>query len=203
MKAGETGKQYTSIPSIKRMGRPKKFETVEELEEQIEKYFASCFTRAVREQRTWVDGDEEGAPGHFDYSWVPATDGAGNPLFEMIKQPTITGLAVALDTTRETLLDYENKPENAHFSDAIKRAKQIIHEYAEQYLFAGKNQTGAIFNLKNNWGWIDRIETDLTTKGKQLPAAVVSDKVAAILGDVRSAPDADVSENENDKSGTA
>ena len=73
------------------------------------------------------------------------------------KPYTITGLAVALDTSRETLLDYGNKEE---FSDTIKRAKVKIHKYAEEYLCSGKSATGAIFNLKNNWGWKDKQEVE-------------------------------------------
>jgi hypothetical protein len=83
------------------------------------------------------------------------------------KKPyTITGLANALDTTRETLLDYENR--DGEFSYTIKKAKSKVEEYVEDYLFTGKNQTGAIFNLKNNYkGWKDKNETDLTTGGKE------------------------------------
>ncbi len=44
-----------------------------------------------------------------DYIDVPACDKNGNPKFRMIKQPTIVALANYLDTTRETLLDYENQ----------------------------------------------------------------------------------------------
>lgn len=82
------------------------------------------------------------------------------------KPLTITGLAVSLDTNRETLLDYQDKEE---FSDTIKRAKEIIHNWTEEYLFTGKNQTGAIFNLKNNYGWKDKTEQDITSGGKPIP----------------------------------
>lgn len=79
---------------------------------------------------------------------------------------TITGLANALDTSRETLLEYEERPE---YVDTIKRAKGKIHQYVEEYLFTGKNQTGAIFNLKNNYGWKDRTEQDITSAGQPIP----------------------------------
>lgn len=83
------------------------------------------------------------------------------------KRPiTITGLANALDTSRETLLEYEERPE---YVDTIKRAKGKIHQYVEEYLFTGKNQTGAIFNLKNNYGWKDKTEQDITSAGKPIP----------------------------------
>jgi len=75
---------------------------------------------------------------------------------------TITGLALALDTSRETLLDYEAKQD---FSDNIKRAKLRCHNYAENYLYTGKNATEAIFNLKNNYGWKDKTEVDSNING--------------------------------------
>lgn len=131
----------------KKIGRPLKFATVEELQEKIEIYFKSC--------------------------WRQKVDMFGNPIFmkdehgkktkekvmEQWKPYTIVGLAVALDTTRETLLDYEEKD---GFSDTIKRAKEMCHQYAEEQLYIGKNPTGAIFNLKNNYKWKDRNEIEHT-----------------------------------------
>lgn len=185
MKAYETGRKYSQVPSIK--GRPKKFQSVEELEELIEKYFRSCFVKVQRKElvRPKQEGDNEAGDEipENQYIYVDVLDDDGNPLREQIRPLTITGLANALDTTRDTLLDYENKPENAAFSDTIKRAKAFVHQYAEEYLFEGKNQTGAIFNLKNNYGWVDRTETDLTTKGDKINAAAVSAKADDILKD--------------------
>lgn len=82
------------------------------------------------------------------------------------KRPlTVTGLALALDTTRETLLDYEEKDE---FSYTVKRAKLIIQNYVEEYLFNGKNVAGAIFNLVNNYGWTNKSQTDVTSGGDKV-----------------------------------
>ena len=93
----------------------------------------------------------------------------------LYKRPlTVTGLAVALDTTRDILLDYQEREE---FSYAIKKAKQKIQNYAEEYLFSGRNATGAIFNLKNNWGWKDKTETDVTSDGKSL-SIVLAESIA-------------------------
>jgi hypothetical protein len=181
----------TALPKFRGVGRPKKFESVDELEEKIEAYFASCFIASTEEYKAWIEpdeGEEEGSRGRFEYGRRPLKDAAGNQVYELIQQPTITGLAVALDTTRDLLLDYENKPENAAFSDTIKRAKALIHKYAEDYLHDGKNQTGAIFSLKNNFGWNDRTELDLSTKGKALPASVITEKAAAILRKDNDAP---------------
>ena len=78
------------------------------------------------------------------------------------KPYTVSGLAVALGTTRRTLLDYEEKDEFFH---TIKNAKAKIEAFNEEMLY-NKNvsTTGVIFNLKNNYGWKDKqeIEADLS-----------------------------------------
>lgn len=73
--------------------------------------------------------------------------------------PTVSGLAYHLDMTTETLRQYEGKDE---FSVTIKKAKQRIEMNLEQNL-RGQAVTGTIFNLKNNFGWKDKTETDNTT----------------------------------------
>ena len=74
------------------------------------------------------------------------------------KRPlTITGLALALDTGRNVLIDYGNRDQ---FSNTVKRAKLLCENYAEESLFLGKNVAGAIFNLKNNYGWKEKQEIE-------------------------------------------
>jgi hypothetical protein len=75
---------------------------------------------------------------------------------------TITGLALALNTTRQTLLEYEGEVEgrvkaDPAFADAVKRLKTTVENYAEQAMFLNKNAAGPIFALKN-FGWKDRQE---------------------------------------------
>jgi len=103
-------------------GRPLKFSSVEVLDGKIQSYF-----------------DEVAEDYYKDSNGVIHQA----PL-------TITGLALALDTTRQTLMDYQERDE---FTDTIKRAKTVIENYAEKRLF-GSNATGAIFALKN-FGWKD------------------------------------------------
>lgn len=74
---------------------------------------------------------------------------------EANKPYTVSGLANALDMTRQSLLNYE---ENDEFFDTIKRAKSKIEQYAEECLFGGSNTAGVIFNLKNNYDWKDKQE---------------------------------------------
>jgi hypothetical protein len=76
---------------------------------------------------------------------------------------TITGLALALDTSRETLMDYEHRDE---FSDAVKRAKlKVENAYEKRNIKRGNG--GDIFALKQ-FGWKDRREVDHTSKGERI-----------------------------------
>jgi len=76
---------------------------------------------------------------------------------------TITGLALALDTYRQTLLNYEEKDE---YLDTIKKAKQMIENSYELDL-KKHGRTGTIFALKN-FDWKDKQETDITSKGEKI-----------------------------------
>ena len=105
-------------------GRPLKFKSVEELQEKIDAYFASC--------------DEENEP------------------------ITITGLALALDTSRDILCNYENRDE---FSNAIKMAKLRVENAYEKRLVRRGNG-GDVFALKN-FGWKDTKDIDGTLNIKQ------------------------------------
>lgn len=123
-------------------GRPLKFGSVKELQQKVDEYFRLCDERTETVLY-------KGRP--FEVS---------NP-----RPYTITGLALHLDTTRDTLLDYENEKHEGQdpllqkaFSDTIKNAKLKIHTFAEESLWQPKIATGVIFNLKNNWGWQDRYE---------------------------------------------
>lgn len=106
------------------VGRPKKYNSVEEMQQLINDYFNYC--------------DENKKPY------------------------TVSGLANALDLTRQSLLNYE---ENDDFFDTIKRAKSKIEQFAEECLFVGSNTAGVIFNLKNNYNWKDKqeIEAEVNT----------------------------------------
>jgi hypothetical protein len=74
--------------------------------------------------------------------------------------PTVSGLALALDMSTEALRNYQDKDE---FLATIKKAKQKVEVALEQRLH-GQAVTGTIFNLKNNFGWKDKTEQELTGK---------------------------------------
>lgn len=72
----------------------------------------------------------------------------------------VTSLCIHLDIDRDTLLEYEKLKD---FSGTIKKAKQRIKAYAEEQLFrSGGQVAGVIFNLKNNWGYSDKSEVEVS-----------------------------------------
>ena len=71
---------------------------------------------------------------------------------------TVSGLAYALGMTTESLRYYGEKDA---FSATVKRAKQKAELSIEQRLLTGQAAAGAIFNLKNNFGWKDKQEHEL------------------------------------------
>ncbi len=73
---------------------------------------------------------------------------------------TITGLAMALDMDRSTIINYSRKEE---YFGTIKRARMRVENDLEVAL-RGNNVTGTIFNLKNNFGWKDKTEQEITAK---------------------------------------
>lgn len=125
-------------------GRKPKWESPEELEELIEKYLKSCWT---------VKRDMFGNPVKD-----PETK---EEILQQTKPYTISGMALYLDCDRHFLLEYAKKDK---FSATIKKARNICQAYAEESLFSNK-ATGAIFNLKNNYGWKDKTEVDQNVNG--------------------------------------
>jgi hypothetical protein len=84
----------------------------------------------------------------------------------------ITDLCIHLGIHRETLLEYGKVPQ---FADTVKAAKQVIENYSAKQLFHKQNVTGVIFNLKNNFNWVDKQEinsnntnTNINTDDNQL-----------------------------------
>ena len=73
---------------------------------------------------------------------------------------TVTGLALALDTSRETLLNYQKRD---GYGDIVRRAKMRIENAYEKRLIARGNG-GDVFALKN-FGWRDKAEREIEING--------------------------------------
>lgn len=75
--------------------------------------------------------------------------------------PTKNGMCIALDIQRSTYNIWKKK------SNTLKRVEGLIEEYWVQTLRAN-NVAGSIFYLKNAFGYRDRQDLDMTTKGKEI-----------------------------------
>ncbi len=69
------------------------------------------------------------------------------------RPPTITGLALALDTSRKVLCQWAERDDE--LAAVITRAKSRVELYLEELLTTTRTPAGAIFALKN-FGWSDR-----------------------------------------------
>lgn len=126
--------------------RPPKYKTSKDLEKIIIEYFETF-------------NSEENIIKLFNRYWEECW-------WDYRKLPTVTGLSIFLwFNSRQALINYENKDKK--FYDTIKRAKLFIENFTEERLMMWKwNMTWLIFNLKNNFGWIDKVETQNETNIK-------------------------------------
>ena len=87
---------------------------------------------------------------------------------------TMTGLALALGTNRDKLgRVVKDKKVKEDVRRAIKIAKVWIEHYLEQLLLSRDKPAGIIFNLKNNYGWKDLFEHDISGLAQTLQIGVV------------------------------
>ena len=123
-------------------GRPPLYETAEEVQLIIDKYFNKCFVEKLDE-----DGNK-------------LMDRNGDPVYIQHKPFTMSGLAFELGMTRQTLLDYSKKDE---FSYTIMRARQIVEIFTEEGLFRKETVNGSKFSLINNFDrWNEKQKVEQT-----------------------------------------
>lgn len=79
------------------------------------------------------------------------------------------------DYSPQRFSDWEKKFEDdEEILESIKRVKSILETRLNSGGLKGKlNPTMTIFNLKNNYGWKDKTETDITTGGEKIKTALV------------------------------
>ena len=83
-------------------------------------------------------------------------------------RPTIAGLCLHLGVTTTTFYDYESGKRGDEFTGVFKTIRQALESTVEAVLLYGKNQTGAIFWLKNHAGYRDQQTVDHTSGGKPI-----------------------------------
>ena len=132
------------MASKKRVGRPPKFKSKEEMQEKIDTYFADCEGKILKDDKN-----------------NPIFDKNGRVVIYGTRPLTMSGLANALGfSSRQSLLNYEGKKE---FMDTIMRARARVEQYTEECLFDKNSANGAKFSLANNFeGWKEKQELEVT-----------------------------------------
>lgn len=97
-------------------------------------------------------------------------------------EQTWTGLALHLDTSRETLREYKEREE---FVDSLKKALLRIENGYEIDL-KKRGQAGTIFALKN-FGWTDRqeIESRTTIKDQRIDDSKLTEDELRIIAELQ------------------
>ena len=133
------------MDSSNQVGRPKKYSNAEQMQCIIDEYFKSCMKRKMHA------------------SGMPVTDANGNYIYEFYRPPTMSGLAVALDIDRKTLLNYSKDDQFFH---TILRARMKIEMFTEEKLFEKETCNGSKFSLSNNFGWSEKqeVKADVSKK---------------------------------------
>lgn len=131
----------TKTPSLvrRRVGRPDKY-SLEFIKKCMDEYLASCW-----EPERNMFGDA-------------ITNEFGEIVWRQNKPYTLEGFDAWVGWDRIVRLEYEKKPE---FTNTIKKLREIVYGFAVESLWK-PNATGVIFNLKNNWGWVDKIVNENT-----------------------------------------
>lgn len=95
---------------------------------------------------------------------------------------TITGLALALNTSRETLINYQDREE---FFDTIKKAKDMV-EHSYELDLKKKGHSGSIFALKN-FDWSDKQQVDqkTTIKDERIDPSKLTDAELRTLVEIQ------------------
>lgn len=148
------------MSSKKTTGRPPKFQSPEQMQVLIDKYFEDCKGRIL-----------------YNDDGSPVLDKYGNAVIIDAHPPTVTGLALALGfNTRLSLLNYQAKPA---FVNTVSRAKSRVEQYAEERLFDKDGANGAKFSLANNWeGWREKqqIEADVKQETTVITVELVDEE---------------------------
>lgn len=125
-------------PYAHRVGAYLKFRTPEELQKHIDGYFKSCMA---------ILRNKDGEIIYQD----------GEPLYIQTKPYTLSGLALHLGITTNTLRTYQAKARagliRPEYADIVLTARQRIEEYAEGQLYSRDGSRGSEFVLRAGFGW--------------------------------------------------
>ena len=158
------------------MARPKKYSTAAALEKAVERYWGSIsYERPVVVSVPTGEVSESGEVKYkarmllVDEDGIVSQDGIGKPMTERIflREPSVSGLCVFLGISRDTWASYKADERLQHVCEAFLLR---LEDHLVDKLDGNKVKTvqGVVFNLKNNFGWRDRLDVAATHSGESL-----------------------------------
>jgi len=107
---------------------------------------------------------QEAIDNYFD--WVDNENIKRKDAGDRLKPYTLSGLCIYLGLSKDTWWEYGKRPEMA---ETVKEAKHKVENYVEEGLLnSALNTIGAVFNLKNNFGWADKQEVTVNQTDTKL-----------------------------------
>jgi len=136
------------------MGRPRKY-TRKTLERALDAWCRQI-TRTVTLTEP-VDSGRRDRYGHVIYKTREIVSDSGEPVRvrQFVIPPTVGGLCEYLGIHRSTWAEYCDAKKHPELAEATAWAKDAMQRYLEGELLLreGKNLSGVIFSLQNNYGY--------------------------------------------------
>lgn len=145
-------------------GRPRIYKTRAALQKAVDGYFDGIsYLKPVMVLTPTGEVDAQGTPKIELRLLREGRNNDGPPITALtyFEPPSMEGLCLKLGISRDTWATYGKTPELAPVVEAarLKKAAYLVGE------LSGKHVQGIIFDLKNNYGWVDRQEVTQTSVG--------------------------------------
>lgn len=151
----------------KKRGAPRKYKTARSLEKAVENYWKSIsYEMPAIISTPTGEVDEKGNVKYVtkmltvDEEGCIRLDGIGKPktVVEYLEEPSVAGLCLHLGIVKDT---WESYAKTDDLGPVCERFKLRHENYLAGKLDGNKvkNVQGVMFNLKNNFGWADKVET--------------------------------------------
>ena len=146
-------------------GRPRRYtdEQATEWADHIQEYIDSItYWETVTEV---VDTGEYDEKGNKVWKEVPKLNNKGEPIkrLQFAAVPSTLGFGLYIGMNKDEVSQHAARE---GFDKAYKNLRDLIEEYTASQLMTRKNVAGVIFSLKNNFGWQDKKEVEVTSKTK-------------------------------------
>lgn len=86
--------------------------------------------------------------------------------------PSVVGLAAVLGVGKSTIYDWSDQEDKAKFSDMLDKLQSKQHQVLINNGLNGEFNAAITKLVLTKHGYHDRVDSDITTKGKELPNSI-------------------------------